>query len=164
MKKIEIEQKYLYKYRPDQELECVMHSVVHRKYLSLNPEVRINRRIFDCGEERYHLTIKTGDYFAREEIKIRLTRIEYEEISQLIPFEDIVIEVFEYKLDQTHLISFKECINVDVSFAEIEYADQKDFDMFAGTVARKDYLAEEVTWNPNYYMKNIWERKNARGR
>ena len=54
----EIEQKFIFDELPQNELEFIQHTIVYRQYLSSNPEIRINRRVFDDGEERYNLTFK----------------------------------------------------------------------------------------------------------
>ena len=52
----EIEQKFIFDKLPQNVLEFIQHTIVYRQYLSSDREIRINRRVFDDGEERYHLT------------------------------------------------------------------------------------------------------------
>lgn len=56
----------------------------HRKYVSTNPEVRINKRVFESGETRYHLTVKDNAQFQIKKIKVTITLEEYESISAIV--------------------------------------------------------------------------------
>lgn len=154
----EIEQKFLYSRLPNKDLKFLQHTVVYRQYLSLNPEIRINRRVFDDGEERYNLTIKSSDYLKRNEIKIRLSDSQYYEILQVNARRDLVIEICEYQIDDVHKISFKECQDIDIRFAEIEYSDINDYQTMQSYISKLDFLEKEVTENDEYYVKNIWGR------
>ena len=76
----EIEQKFIFDELPQNELEFIQHTIVYRQYLSSNPEIRINRRVFDDGEERYNLTFKSENFLKRKEVKMRLSKEQYFDI------------------------------------------------------------------------------------
>lgn len=154
----EIEQKFQYKKIPFEDLQCRRHTVIYRKYISICPEIRINRRCFDSGEERYNLTIKDDSKLKRTEVKVKLEKEQYEIISSMILKDDLVFDIYEFDLDEKHLISFKAGRNVDVRFAEVEYETMKDYELYSKVVENLPFISTEVTYDNNYYMKNIWER------
>lgn len=157
----EIEQKFLYNRLPNADLKFLEHTVVYRQYLSIEPEIRINRRVFKNGEERYHLTIKSDKsdiHLLRRETKIQLSENQYFEILEINDESDLVIDIYEYQIDANHSISFKECRGVDIKFAEIEYLDLNDYQHMQRYISKWDFLGKEVTKNDDFYVKNIWRR------
>lgn len=154
----EIEQKFIFDKLPQNELEFIRHTIVYRQYLSSDPEIRINRRVFDDGEERYNLTFKSENFLKRKEVKMRLSREQYFDIIDVNCCKDLVFEVWEYAIDEIHSISFKKCKNIDICFAEIEYADMEDYHKMQGKIKGYEFVKEEVTENERFYVKNIWRR------
>jgi len=154
----EIERKFLYINRPDGILTFVQHTVIYRKYISTCPEVRINKRVFGNGEVRYNLTLKGEGMLLREEVKIPLQEKQYFQLSGLVEHSDLIFDVYEYKVDEQHSISFKEGRNVDVKFAEIEYSDYQDYVDSTELLRNMVFLTKEVTYEADYYMKHIWEK------
>lgn len=153
----EIEQKFQYEKVPFDILECRQHTVIYRKYISVSPEVRINKRCFDSGEERYNLTIKNNSTLKRAEVKIRLTKEQYEAISSMVQKPDLVFDIYEFDLDEKHVINFKEGRNINVRFAEVEYETMEDYEEYSRTVEKLPFIGKEVTYDDNYYMRKIWE-------
>lgn len=153
----EIEQKFLYRDLPKAELQFERHTVVYRKYLCTNPEVRINRRWFETGEERYHLTVKSTECLNREEIKIKLTKEQFLLMDKMIVNDCIVMDVYEYRYDEQHLLTFKKCRDLDIQFAEIEYNTLEEYEKFGKIISQLECLDREVTYDAKYYMRNIWE-------
>lgn len=160
MNNIEIEKKFLFSYLPYGELKFNKKSVVFRKYVSIEPEVRINKREFENGQIGYHLTVKSGDLFIRNEIKIKITENEYEAISNLINKPALVMDIYEFKFDSRHVINFKICRDVGISFAEMEFESMEDYaDTFPKT-EKLPFLGEDVTSKKEYYVRNIWKKIN----
>ena len=157
IKLVEIEQKFLYEKIPYEEFKLEQHTVIYRKYLAVDPEVRINKRCFDNGEERYHLTVKSNGQLIRKEIKIKISKEQYEALSSMKDKENIVLDIYEFRLDEHHSICFKEGRNIDIQFAEIEYETMEDKERFAKRLEQFTFLTKEVTFDERYYMKNIWE-------
>ena len=155
MQKIEIEQKYLFYYLPYNELPFCQKTTVYRKYLSFDPEVRIHKRVFET-EERYHLTIKQENILKRNKIKVLLTKNEFEEIFDFIEREPLIMDVYDFKFDIKHIISFKVCKNYNIKFAEIEYSDDLDFEINSTLITKLPFIGKEVTYNKDYYAKNIY--------
>ena len=154
----EIEQKFMFDKLPKDELEFMQHTKVYRQYLSSDPEIRINRRVFDDGEERYNLTFKSGKFLKRKEVKIRLSKEQYYDIMDVNGCKDLVCVVWDYAIDESHRISFKKCRDIDISFAEIEYADMEDYHRMQGKIKGYKFVKEEVTENEKFYVKNIWRQ------
>ena len=158
MNTLEIEQKFECKGLPD-DLSQSRKSNLERTYLCLSPEVRLNRRIFENGTERFHLTVKSTGYLKRSEIKIAVTKEQYEAAALLAGTEPLRFEIYEYQLDETHTICVKKCMNFNnICFAEIEYSDMDDYEAFGETVAGLSWLGREVTFEESYYVRNIWKR------
>lgn len=155
MKK-EIEKKYLYSRIPVNELEFIQHTVVYRKYLSTNPEVRISCRVFDDGKERYHLNVKNALKWERDEVKVALTEEEYEDLSKIVDAESIIMDVYDFRLDNNHIIGFKKIRNMQVEFAEIEFQSNDDYINLKEYINKIDFLYRDVTYIDEYYMRNIW--------
>lgn len=138
-------------------LELQGHTVIYRKYISVNPEVRINKRWFETGEERFHLTVKDDEKLARKEVKIQLSEEQYQELSAIIKKQDLIFDIYEFRLDENHNISFKEGRNVEIKFAEIEYENREDYESYRSIIENLTFLEKEVTYDENYYVKKIWE-------
>ncbi len=155
LKKQEIEQKFNYNYLPYDEFKFIQKTTVYRKYLSLVPEIRINRRQFD-NEVRCHITIKDDSLFKRRKIKLKLSNEEYSEIAETISRPELIMDVFDFEFDAHHILSFKVCLNHTIRFAEIEYENEEDYIRTSPLVESLKCIGEDVTFNPRYYSKNIW--------
>ena len=57
-----------------------------------------------------------------------------------------------------HSISFKKCKDIDICFAEVEYADMEDYHKMQGKIKGYDFVKEDVTENEKFYVKNIWRQ------
>jgi hypothetical protein len=152
-----MEKKFLYNDRPDAFLTLLQKTTVYRHYLSVEPEVRINRRVFDTGEYKCNLTVKSNETFLRKEIRIPLTIEQYQTIAEIIQFAPLVFAVYEYTLDNLHRISFKECYSMPtVKFAEVEFQDEADYQQNIPIIAAYPFLQEDITEDARYYVRNIW--------
>lgn len=153
---IEIEQKFCYKYIPFLELELIHHTVIHRQYLSVNPEIRLNRRVFDDGKERFHLTVKNVELLARKETKIEITPEQYSRLAQTSSQEAMIFDVWTFRLESDRIITFKVGKNVEFNIAEIEYRNFDDYLLSKNNWRKWDFLIEDVTFNEEFYIRNIW--------
>ena len=85
----EMEKKYLYDERPDGILRLLRKTTIYRQYLSIEPEVRINKRVFDSGEYKCNLTVKSNETFLRKEIRLAIPMDKYQAIAEIIQFAQI---------------------------------------------------------------------------
>lgn len=155
----EIEQKYSYDYLPYDELKFVQKTYISRAYLMDNPEIRINKRKFDNGEKIYKLSIKTDGFLERKEIKVDLNEKQFLEILSIIGYKPLKFINYQFKLDKFHIITFKECISIpSIKFAEIEYENDVDYNLNSKIFKKLSFLGEELTYNKDYYVKNIWKK------
>lgn len=157
LKKQEIEQKFTYRYLPYDELQFIQKTTVYRKYLSFDPEIRINKRCFE-HEERYHLTIKEDALFERSKVKLKITKSEYEEIAETIHRPELIMDVVSFAFDAWHILNFKSCVNHPIRFAEMEYKDEEDYRRTSPLVQALPCIGNDVTYHPDYYSKNIWAK------
>lgn len=162
MNYLEIEQKFLYHYIPYEELNFRYKAVVTRKYLTTEPLVSINERLLQNGKKRYYITIKQGEFLVRNDCTTMITQENYSDIYNYIQENPIVIDIYEFDFDESHTISFKKVRDLDIQFAEIEYKDQKDYDELSPVIARMPFFAEDVTWNEEFYVKNMWNKINEK--
>lgn len=153
----EMERKFLYDDRPDGSLPLLRKSTVYRHYLSVEPEVRINRRVFDAGEYKCNLTVKSNETFSRKEIRMPITIEIYRGIEEVIKVDPLVFVVYEYALDSLHHISFKECLSLPTfKFAEVEFQDEADYQQTIPRIHQYRFLRKDVTEDTKYYVRNIW--------
>lgn len=153
---LEIEQKFTFRYIPFSELNILHHTVIFRQYLSINPEVRISKRVFDDGTVKYHLTVKEVNYIVRKESKIELTETQYLELSSAAEKCPMIYDVWSFKTDNDKIISFKVGKNIKSAFAEIEYHDIGEYLIFKDEWVKYPYIGREVTLDDRYYVKNVW--------
>lgn len=157
---LEIEQKFIYSYLPYEELRFKYKSVVTRKYLSTEPLVCINERLLQNGKKKYYLTLKEEGLLIRKECTSMVTEEIFNDIFNFVESAPLVIETYEFDLDDTHYISFKKIRDLDVKFAEIEFKDKEDYEKISPIIARMPFFAGDVTYDESYYVKNIWKRIN----
>ena len=67
------------------------------------------------------------------------------------------MDVYEFFYDEEHIMSFKICKNVNISFAEMEYKDEDDLLSLSSCVQSQPFIGENITWDSTYYSKNIWQ-------
>lgn len=158
MKYIEIEQKFLYSYIPYEELNFRYKAVVTRKYISTEPMVSINERLLQNGKKRYYMTLKKGEFLVRNDLTTMISQENFEEIFNYLEEKPLIIDIYEFDFDANHTISFKKVRDLNVEFAEIEYKDQKDFEEISPQIASMPFFVKDVTWEQEYYVKNMWEQ------
>lgn len=169
MKRIEYEQKFLFDYLPYNKLQFKQKTIVYRNYLSFEPEIRINRRTFNDGVERFHLIVKKPAFNmadscivrCSEKIRLRLTAEEYQEFLSSISQQELIFDVYDFFLDKNHVIGFKCCRNPEISFAEIEYADEMDFKANESVFSSFSFLKKNITFDDRFNVKQIWSQLNT---
>ena len=80
----EIERKFLIDAFPD-DLPLLHIQQVYQAYLSLDPEVRLRRAEQDGQDAARSLTIKSGSGLVRREVRIDLSREQFDALAELIP-------------------------------------------------------------------------------
>lgn len=155
----EIERKFLIDAFPD-DLPLLHTQRVFQAYLSLEPEVRLRRAEQDGQVTARSLTIKSGGGLVRREVRIDLSKEQFDALAELIPQPFISKDYRVYRLpDGLEL----ECSLVDEGtdtaflYAEIEFPSVEAAKAFPPLPLFK----QEVTENPAYRMNRYW--KETRG-
>lgn len=155
----EIERKFLIDAFPD-DLPLLHIQRVYQAYLSLEPEVRLRRAEQDGQDAARSLTIKSGSGLVRREVRIDLSREQFDALAELIPQPFISKDYRVYRLPGGLEL---ECSLVDEGtdtaflYAEIEFPSVEAAKAFPPLPLFK----QEVTENPAYRMNRYW--KDTRG-
>ena len=155
----EIERKFLIDAFPD-DLSLLHIQRVYQAYLSLEPEVRLRRAEQDGQDAARSLTTKSGSGLVRREVRIDLSREQFDALAELIPQPFISKDYRVYRLPGGLEL---ECSLVDEGtdtaflYAEIEFPSVEAAKAFPPLPLFK----QEVTENPAYRMNRYW--KDTRG-
>ncbi|MCI9223262.1 MAG: hypothetical protein HFF22_07845 [Oscillospiraceae bacterium] len=155
----EIERKFLIDTFPD-DLPLLHTQRVFQAYLSLEPEVRLRRAEQDGQVTARSLTIKSGSGLVRREVRIDLSREQFDALAELIPQPFISKDYRVYRLPGGLEL---ECSLVDEGtdtaflYAEIEFPSVEAAKAFPPLPLFK----QEVTENPAYRMNRYW--RDTRG-
>ena len=150
----EIERKFLIDTFPD-DLPLLHTQRVFQAYLSLEPEVRLRRAEQDGQVTARSLTIKSGSGLVRREVRIDLSREQFDALAELIPQPFISKDYRVYRLPGGLEL---ECSLVDEGtdtaflYAEIEFPSVEAAKAFPPLPLFK----QEVTENPAYRMNRYW--------
>ena len=163
MKNMEIERQFLLKQLPD--LQPVEHASVYQGYISINPEIRIRSYEVLVGENKgkknYKLTIKSDGDLSRKEIETFLDEEFFNKAAEFIGLPLIHKSYYIFEHDG-HML---ECSVVDTgrpttfTYGEVEFATEEDAKAFTWPFEG----AIEVTYNPEWKMKNYWHRTRIYG-
>lgn len=129
---------------------------VYQAYLSFDPEVRIRRAVQDGRDIACSLTVKSGDGLVRREVRLELSRAQFDALSELIEQPFITKDYRVYQLPGGLEL---ECSLVDKGmrsefmYAEIEFPSEEA----AARFTPLPFLKQEITENPTYRMKNYWQ-------
>lgn len=151
---MEIERKFLISEIPS-EMEFLEGYTVMQNYISINPEIRIRKKINADGKTEYFITLKSDGNLVREEKETKIDKFMYKTLLRAALGEDIIKNTFVLKLDNNHNI---ECSIVDFDrntkfmYAEIEFDSVKD----AISFNPPSFFEKETTYNKNYKMKNYF--------
>ena len=155
----EIERKFLIDTFPD-DLPLLHTQRVFQAYLSLEPEVRLRRAEQDGQVTARSHTIKSGSGLVRREVRIDLSREQFDALAELIPQPFISKDYRVYRLPGGLEL---ECSLVDEGtdtaflYAEIEFPSVEAAKAFPPLPLFK----QEVTENPAYRMNRYW--RDTRG-
>lgn len=155
----EIERKFLIDRFPE-ELPLIKEAVIFQSYISVNPEIRIREYIEEStiyNHFGYRLTIKTDGELTREEVQWEILPELYFELLKDVKGKPIFKQYRTYRLPDGHIL---ECSIVDAGtenefmYAEIEFEGELEARKFTPP----SYLGKEITFYPEYKMKNYWKR------
>lgn len=159
----ENELKYLVKYIPYNELNLLQETTVYRKYLSINPEIRINKRVFSDGKERYHLVIKKfidnscdNACLIRNKTKIEITKEQYDQLYHGFDEKPMIIKVVDFLYDD-YILGFKTIVNTNIRFVEIEFTDIGELSIIRENIEKLSFIGDNVSNHSEYLMSNIWQ-------
>jgi len=135
-----------------------LSEVSYQSYISINPEVRIRKRInlslFGNEESvNYKLCFKSDGDLSREEVEVDITEDKYYNLLHMISGEPIKKEYRQFNIYDTYIA---ECsiVDNDWMYAEVEFNSEED----ANNFIPPDWFGEEVTYDKNYKMKNYWKQ------
>lgn len=68
------------------------------------------------------------------------------------------MEIYAFHTNKTHIISFKNCTSLQISFAEIEVEREEDCQQMSRLLDAYKFFGKNVTYEEKYYMRNIMGR------
>lgn len=155
---MEIERKFLLEKFPP--IPTYEEYEVTQGYISIDPEVRIRKKVTLTGQFKGHvdckLAVKGDGLLEREEIETVISEEVFERLKNFIGKPMIQKIYRRYQLDDKVL----ECSAVDLSlssafiYAEVEFESKQDAQAFQWPF--QDGV--EVTYDQDFKMKRYWER------
>ncbi len=127
----------------------------YQAYLSVNPEVRIQRNEKDGKDTAYYLAIKSSGEIIRKEIEISISKEHFYALAEMAVQPFIKKDFRIYQLPNNLLL---ECSHVDKGrdtefmYAKVEFPSIEAAESFEPLSC----FIEDVTNNPSYKMKNFW--------
>jgi hypothetical protein len=171
----EIERKWLLKRLPEiVKLKPV--KLIKQGYLTVKPEVRIREKWSSYSGYSYKLEVKSDGDLTRKEIPVDLNKDQYEHLKSIIMEPMITKDYYSFvdsRKDDKSDIDLDNMENnkvIEISFVdkgipsqfiymEVEFKSEEE----AKAYVLPDYIINEcepveVTYDPEYKMKNYWSR------
>lgn len=153
----EIERKWLLKTIPDMVLEGSRSEVV-TYYLSVEPEVRIRKRMLEGSNEYEYflLDIKSNGTISRDEVTIKLNEAQFDQLAKMVGKDAIIKDYYLLDLPegyQLELTVVDPGTDAEFIYCEVEFEEEAEAARFI-----LPFEGEEVTSNPYWKMKNYWKR------
>lgn len=152
----EIERKFLLESFPT-DLPLKQRLTVYQAYLSIEPEVRIRRKVRFLTDIGYFLTIKSGGNIARKEIDIEISKEQFSALAEMVEHPFISKEFRIYSLPgnlELECSLVDEKMDTQFIYAEIEFPSVRDAAYFEPAFN----FVSEITDDSAYKMKNYWKR------
>lgn len=158
----EAEKKFTFNFLPYNILKFLGKTTIYRKYLCTEPEIRINKRVFQDGEIRCHIVLKKNlliknGLITREKHKQSISLEEFNFFSDMIDIPLMIIDNFDFYLDENHNICFKYVRDTDINYMEIEFNNNYDWLIIKDSIYGLGIIDKDVSNNPNFMMKNVWK-------
>ena len=156
----EIERKFLIDSFPA-ELPLKEEFQVYQAYLSIDPEVRIRRNAVGSQDTAYFIDLKSGTGMVRHEVEIPISKEHFYALAEMVARPFITKDFRIYHLPGGLEL---ECSHVDKGtpnefmYAEVEFPSIEAAESFEPLSVFK----EDVTYNPDYKMKNYWKRTRTK--
>lgn len=154
----EIERKFLLDEMPDIPLHS--RAIVYQSYININPvEDRIREMIHlniqtskEIGRD-YRQSYKGNGDIERKEIEFYMEKEKYDILMNLVNGQPIHKDYRVFMVDNRKI----ECSIVDhgaFSYVEVEFPTRELADAFVPL----EWFGKEITFDPEYKMKNYWAR------
>lgn len=163
---MEIERKFLLRSQPVG-MVLIGSTTDKQYYFSVNPEVRIRKKVDVNGRAEYRLTFKGEGSLVRKEQEISIAADDFDGLV------DIINECYnadpirkEYKVYALPDGKRVEVSTVDSTFTycEVEFNTVHEANTWKIPDELLPYVIEEVTDKPEYKMKNYWKRTRLENR
>lgn len=152
---MEIERKFLLNELPKH--IALGHYHIEQFYLTTNPELRFRKKInLYTNITSYKLTIKGEGSLVREEFEINISENIYEAFKKTVNKPPIIKDYYIFR-NNGHNIEISQVDKDKFIYGEIEFNSIEDANNFKWNESYFGY-AEDVTYNPEYKMKNYWIR------
>lgn len=152
----EIERKFLMSGfpAPGPGLELLSQALVHQAYLSLEPEVRVRRKLVD-GTAVCTLTVKGEGTLSRTEVEFPCGEREYQALLSLCGGTPVEKDYRRYGLEGGLVL---EVSQVDDAFcyAEVEFSDRQEALSWQIPEVLAPYVLRETTEESGFRMKQYW--------
>ncbi|MBC8533819.1 hypothetical protein [Yeguia hominis] len=155
---MEIERKFLISGFPEQFPE-VRRAILEQGYLAVDPVVRIRKTTPNEGDASYKLCFKGEGTLVRQETELAISAQVFQELCALLK-KPLLRKAFRtYLLPDGHTLECN-CVflpgNQVFWYAEVEFQSVEE----AAVFSPPDCLLQEVTEDPSFTMRAIWERMN----
>lgn len=149
----EIERKYLLKNLPN--LPYNRHSSIEQFYIySTSPEIRLRR----YNDDEFMLTIKNSGSLVRDEVEIPVTESFYYDNLAWVGKTPIKKDYYVYE-HEGHKIEVS-IVDDTFIYAEVEFSSIQEAEEYI--FPWEDILIEEITYRPEYKMRNYWVYRHLR--
>ena len=152
----EIERKWILNEIPSN-FDILLEADVEQLYISMEPEVRIRKRIEKGKNPICFMDVKGMGDLSRKEISTIISEEEFEEIKNIIAKPPITKKYYKLNIGEKKYLEVSvvdQGTENEFIYAELEFDSEKEAKEFVPPVK----VTKEVTFDPKYKMKNYWKR------
>lgn len=157
---MEIERKWLLRRVPSMKPQT--SKWVNQFYVSTEPEIRLrSTRSRDSADDwKYFLTIKGEGLLSREEVEVPIDGKSYLLAWDLCNCKEVHKNFMMYHEGDKDIEVSVILDHPDFIYAEVEFESEDEANSYE--FPWPDIVEKEITYDPEYKMKNYWKRINAR--
>ncbi|WP_097006699.1 hypothetical protein [Lacrimispora amygdalina] len=152
---IEIERKWVLKEVPT-DLKLLSTGTMEQIYLSEDIDIRIRKQKSEFSTVCF-MDVKGKGELAREEITKEISLSEYDRIRKIVEKNPIIKEYYRYDIGLNNVLEVSVVdpgIENSFIYAEVEFDNQKVAEKYIFPILG----AIDVTYDPEFKMKNYWSR------
>ena len=153
----QVQIKFIFSYIPHNEYKMVDYVYLERKFLSLDPEIRIALSRHNNGICHYYLKTKSEAGISRTAISYEINEFQYKMISSMIATPPLIFKNIVMAIDNLN-IEFRICpMNEKFNFGEVKLDSLKEYHYAIKELQRMPFFKKDVSESKDYSLRKFWE-------